>query len=223
MSGKIIIAVDGPSASGKGTVARGLAEFFSFAHLDTGLLYRAVGRMAYDIDPAMVDANIAINAARHFTADRLDNPILRNDESSSLASKVATIPAVREALLEFQRNFAVNPPANGAVLDGRDIGTIICPLAPVKLFVTASVEVRAHRRHKELETLNGYKIDYQKVLSDLQERDQRDTNRATAPLKTASDAVILDTSTMSVQDAIARAIELTNTVMRQRDRQFVCV
>ncbi len=224
MTGKIIIAVDGPSASGKGTIARGLAHHFGFSHLDTGLLYRAVGRIAFEQDPSMTQKLIAIQAAQNLTADTLNNPLLRNDESSMLASKVATIPEVREALLDYQRNFAIFPPADGAVLDGRDIGTVICPLAPVKLFVTASAEIRAKRRHSELETLLQQKIDFAAVLSDIQSRDARDMNRETAPLKPAFDSILLDTTTMSVDDAIATAIERTQNVMNRNDRKlFVCV
>jgi CMP/dCMP kinase len=224
MTGKIIIAVDGPSASGKGTIARGLARHFGFAHLDTGLLYRAVGRIAFEQDPSMTQKLIAIQAAQNLTADTLNNPLLRNDESSMLASKVATIPEVREALLDYQRNFAIFPPGSGAVLDGRDIGTVICPLAPVKLFVTASAEIRAKRRHSELETLLKQKIDFAIVLSDIQSRDARDMNRKTAPLKPAPDSVLLDTTTMSIDDAIATAIERTQSVMNTNDRKlFVCI
>jgi cytidylate kinase len=224
MTGKIIIAVDGPSASGKGTIARGLARHFGFAHLDTGLLYRAVGRIAFEQDPSMEQKFIAIRVAQNLTVDKLDNPLLRNDESSMLASKVAVIPEVREALLDYQRHFAIYPPADGAVLDGRDIGTVICPLAPVKLFVTASAEIRAKRRHSELESLSGQKIDFQTVLSDIISRDNRDINRKTAPLKPAPDSVLLDTTEMSVDNAIAKAIALTENVMNTQDRKlFVCV
>lgn len=224
MTGKIIIAVDGPSASGKGTIARGLAHHFGFAHLDTGLLYRAVGRIAFEQDPTMTQKVIAIQVAKTLTADTLCNPVLRNDESSMLASKVATIPEVRDALLDYQRNFAIFPPAEGAVLDGRDIGTVICPLAPVKLFVTASAEIRAKRRHSELEKVFQKKIDFATVLSDIQSRDARDMSRETAPLKPAFDSILLDTTTMSIDDAIATAIERTQNVMNTYDRKlFVCV
>ncbi len=224
MTGKIIIAVDGPSASGKGTIARGLAHHFGFSHLDTGLLYRAVGRMAFEQDPTMCDNRIAIMAAQNFTVDKLNNPLLRNDESSMLASKVAIIPQVREALLEYQRHFALYPPSAGAVIDGRDIGTVICPLAPVKLFVTASANVRAKRRHNELEKLLAKKMNFETVLSDILARDDRDMNRATAPLKPAHDSVVLDTTEMSINDAISQAIALTHHVMNTQDhKNFVCV
>lgn len=223
MSNTIIIAVDGPSASGKGTVAKGIAKHFNFAHLDTGLLYRAVGFLASkDQSKTSSLEHAAIQAAKNFTADILSEPFLRTDEASSLASQVATVPQVREALLDFQRNFAISPPADGAVLDGRDIGTIICPLAPVKLYVTASVEVRAKRRHAELEKLLNKKLDFDTVLKDLQSRDARDSNRTTAPLKPAVDSVTLDTSLMSIDDAIAQAIDLTQKTMMAKDKAFMC-
>ncbi|MFT6083707.1 MAG: cytidylate kinase [Alphaproteobacteria bacterium] len=223
MTGKIIIAVDGFSASGKGTISKGLAKYFRFAHLDTGLLYRGVGFLAHQQDPTLSNNDIAINIAKNFNADCLNYPELRNDTSSQLASKVATIPQVREALLDFQRNFAIAPPADGSVLDGRDIGTVICPLAPVKLFITASAFVRAQRRHKELEGMLGEKVNFDKVLHDLQERDARDANRSVAPLKAAADAVTLDTTQMSVNDAILQAIKLTQAVMHDKNRQFSCI
>lgn len=224
MTGKIIIAVDGPSASGKGTIAKGLARHFGFSHLDTGLLYRAVGRMTFEQDPTMTEKFTAIRMAQNFTVSKLDNPLLRNDESSLLASKVATIPEVRDALLDYQRNFAIYPPADGAVIDGRDIGTVICPLAPVKLFVTASAHVRAKRRHSELEKLSGQSIDFYTVLADIQSRDERDMNRKVAPLKPAPDSVTLDTTEMSINDAITQAIQLTEHVINTQDsKNFVCI
>jgi cytidylate kinase len=172
----------------------------------------------------MSDNNIPIKIAQEFKMNNLDNPLLRNDESSQLASKVAIIPQVRTALLDYQRHFAINPPADGAVLDGRDIGTVICPLAPVKLFVTANVEVRAKRRHNELEKLTGQTIDFQIVLKDLKSRDDRDMNRVTAPLRPADDSVILDTTDMSIDMAIQQAIERTDYVMKHHDKKlFVCI
>ena len=220
---KIMIAIDGPSASGKGTVARGLAEHFDFSHLDTGLLYRAVGFKSYELDPSFGNDVTPIRVAQNFDAAWLDNPELRTDEASQMASKVAVIPAVRSALLDFQRNFAVNPPRDGAVLDGRDIGTVICPKAPVKLFVTASAEERAKRRFHELTVKRNIDTTYEKVLSDLQARDARDMNRKDAPLKAAPDSVLLDTSKMSIDDAIAMAIKLTNDALASDTRRFVCV
>ncbi len=183
-----IIAIDGPAASGKGTIARALAAHFGFHHLDTGLLYRAVG--AKGGDPAV--------AAQTLDAEDLARPDLRSAEAGQAASRIAAIPEVRAALLDFQHRFAAQEP--GAVLDGRDIGTVICPDAPVKLYVTASDQVRAQRRAAELGA------DPVQMLAELQERDRRDRDRATAPLRLAEDAVVLDTSNLSITDAIARAV-----------------
>ena len=183
-----IIAIDGPAASGKGTIARALATHFGFHHLDTGLLYRATG--AKGGEPVL--------AARTLTANDLSRSDLRSAEAGQAASRVAAIPEVRAALVDFQRRFAVQEP--GAVLDGRDIGTVICPDAVVKLYVTASDQVRAVRRAAELGA------DKDVILAELQERDRRDRERATAPLKPAPDAVVLDTSDLTIPDAIARAI-----------------
>jgi len=191
------VAIDGPAAAGKGTISRAVAEHFGFAHLDTGLLYRAVGaRMLTGKEP--------VEAAQALTADDLGDPdALRTPDVAQAASKVAVIPEVRAALVDFQRAFARR--AGGAVLDGRDIGTVICPDAEAKLFVTASAEVRASRRHKEL-LERGIASDYDTVLADVRERDARDANRATAPLLPAADAVILDTSDLSIEEAVAKAI-----------------
>ncbi|HLI10926.1 MAG TPA: (d)CMP kinase [Alphaproteobacteria bacterium] len=203
----MIIAVDGPAASGKGTLARRLAERFAFAYLDTGLLYRAVGLavLRQGGDPA--DPAAAAAAARRLDLDALDDPALRGDEAGNAASKVAAIPAVRAALLELQRGFARTPPGGkkGAVLDGRDIGTVICPEAEVKLFVTASPEARARRRHKEL-LARGLDSIYARVLQDLRERDARDAARAVAPLKPAPDACVLDTSALDADQAFEAAV-----------------
>lgn len=200
MSTVPVIAVDGPAASGKGTLARKLAEHFGFHHLDTGLLYRAVGLQVADrID----DQNAAIQAARGFNPSWLADPELRTDRVAQFASKVSAIPEVRTALLEFQHRFAATPP--GAVLDGRDIGTVICPEAPVKLFVTAQVEVRAARRLKELQQ-TGVETIYAAVLQDLIDRDARDSKRAAAPLKVADGAFLLDTSALGPEDVFATAL-----------------
>jgi cytidylate kinase len=184
------VAIDGPAAAGKGTISRAVAAHFGFAHLDTGLLYRAVGAMGGD--PAV--------AARTLTEDDLARPDLRTLQAGQAASRVAVIPEVRAALLDFQRRFARR--AGGAVLDGRDIGTVICPEAEVKLFVTASAEVRAHRRWLEV---GG---DEARVLAEVKERDARDMGRADAPLKAAADAVVIDTSEMSVEEAVAQAVRV---------------
>lgn len=191
------IAIDGPAAAGKGTVARQLAAHFGFAHLDTGLLYRATGRRTLDgTDP--------VDAARALTAADLQADNLRTPEVGQAASRVAAVPEVRQALIDFQRAFAMR--AGGAVLDGRDIGTVICPDAEVKLFVTASDDVRARRRHAEL-TGTGHDVTLDEVLADLRQRDARDCARAAAPLIPADDAVQLDTSLMSIEQAIKAALE----------------
>ena len=185
------VAIDGPAAAGKGTIGRALAARFGFAHLDTGLLYRAVGaKVTEGADP--------VAAAEGLRAEDLDRPDLRSSDAGQAASRVAVIPEVRAALLAFQRAFARR--RGGAVLDGRDIGTVICPEAEVKLFVTATPEVRAHRRWLEL---GG---DAAAVLADVEARDARDMARAQAPLRPAPDAVTLDTSTMDIERAVARAV-----------------
>ncbi|HPD92517.1 MAG: (d)CMP kinase [Rhodobacter sp.] len=184
------VAVDGPAAAGKGTIGRALADRFGLAHLDTGLLYRAVG--ARGGDPVV--------AAQSLTPADLARDDLRTLAAGEAASRVAAIPAVRAALTRFQREFARRD--GGAVLDGRDIGTVICPEAEVKLFVTASPEVRAHRRWLEV---GG---DQEQVLAEVRARDLRDTSRADAPLKAAGDAVTLDTTMLSIDDAVQRAADL---------------
>jgi cytidylate kinase len=190
------IAIDGPAAAGKGTIGRALAAHFGFAHLDTGLLYRATGRrMLTGLDP--------VEAAHSLRPEDLDADDLRTPDVSQAASRVAAIPEVRQALLDFQRAFSRR--AGGAVLDGRDIGTVICPEAEVKLYVTASDAERARRRHIEL-TGKGHEVTLDEVAQDLRDRDARDSARATAPLKPAEDAVLLDTSEMTIEEAIARAV-----------------
>jgi cytidylate kinase len=203
----VIVAVDGPAASGKGTLARRLAEHLGFAHLDTGKLYRAVGHAVLSAGGDPEDAAAAARAAKALTADALDDPALLGDAAAAAASKVAAMPCVRDALLEFQQAFAANPPggAAGAVLDGRDIGTVVCPNAEVKLFVTADVAIRAARRHKELIGRGETSI-YARVLQDLKERDARDSNRAVAPLRAARDAKILDTSALDADAVLAAAL-----------------
>lgn len=193
---RFTIAIDGPAAAGKGTISRAVAAHFGFAHLDTGLLYRATGRRMLDgLDP--------VEAAQSLRPEDLEREDLRTPEVADAASKVAAIPEVRAALVDFQHAFARR--AGGAVLDGRDIGTVICPNAEVKLFVTASPEVRAERRYLEL-TGKGHDVTREQVLADVKERDARDSDRAAAPLKPAADAVVLDTSELSIDDAVARAI-----------------
>lgn len=198
-----VVAIDGPAAAGKGTVAKAVAAHFGFAHLDTGLLYRVVGRVALEkIGPSLEEDAVIALATEVSEAD-LERDDLRTAAVAQAASKVAVIPEVREALVTFQQTFAAR--AGGAVLDGRDIGTVICPDADVKLFVTASAEVRAERRYKEL-AARGEETDFDTVLADVQARDARDSERDVAPLAAAEDAIVLDTSDMSIDDAVAAAI-----------------
>lgn len=194
---RLVIAIDGPSASGKGTLAKRLAAHFKLPHLDTGLLYRAVGWAAFRTGRAPEEI-----AARLGVAD-LDDPELKGDEAGQQGSKVAANREVRANLLKLQKNFASQ--GTGAVLDGRDIGTVICPDAPVKLFVTASPEVRAERRYQELRARGGDTIK-PRVLAEMAERDRRDSERAAAPLKAAPDAYLLDTSDMDADAAFAAAL-----------------
>lgn len=203
----MIIAVDGPAASGKGTLARRLARHLGYAHLDSGKLYRAVGNAVLSAGGDPEDTAAATRAAKSLPATALDDPALLDDRVAAAASKVAAIPCVRAALLRFQQEFAENPPdgAPGAVIDGRDIGTVVCPKAEVKLFITADVAVRADRRHKEL-IARGRPIIYARVLQDLKERDARDSNRAVAPLRPARDAIKLDTSQMDPDAVFAAAL-----------------
>ena len=186
------VAIDGPAAAGKGTISRAVAVRFGFAHLDTGLLYRAVGAMGGD----------PVAAARGLRPEDMARGDLRSAEAGQAASRVAAIPEVRAALVDFQRRFARSE--GGTVLDGRDIGTVICPEAEVKLYVTASDAVRAHRRWLELQGV-GEMVAEAEVLAQLRERDRRDSARVDAPLKAAADALVLDTSEMSVDEAVARA------------------
>jgi len=208
----MIIAIDGPGAAGKGTLARRLAQALDLAFLDTGLLYRAVAAkvLAGGGDPA--DPAAAAAAARATAIADLDRPDLREETVAQGASKVAAIPEVRAALLDLQRRFAAQPPGGkrGAVLDGRDIGTVVCPDAEVKLFVTASLEARAARRQKELRARGQASI-YARVKQEMQERDTRDSARATAPLKPAPDAVVLDTSEMDADGAFRAAMDIVAT------------
>ena len=200
----MIIAVDGPAAAGKGTIARALARHFGFHFLDTGALYRMVGLAALRAAGEPITTQSAIAAAKSLDPSSFVDSDLRTEKVGAAASIVAVIPEVRAALLEFQRSFARKPP--GAVLDGRDIGTVVCPDAHAKLFVTASAEVRARRRQKELGA-----ADYEAVLADIRARDARDSQRATAPLTAAKDAVMLDTSEMDITSAVAAAIAVVET------------
>lgn len=201
------VAIDGPAASGKGTIARAVAAYFGFAHLDTGLLYRAVGKKALTYSRTGYYPEVAEQLARELTAEDLIPDDLRSADVAQAASKVAAIPQVRVVLLEFQKTFANQP--GGAVLDGRDIGTVICPDADVKLFVTAGASVRAERRYKELLD-KGEKVTLVEVLTDVKIRDARDATRDVAPMVAAEDALVLDTSEMSIEQAIAAAIAVIN-------------
>ena len=210
---KPVIAIDGPAASGKGTLARTLAKHLNFAHLDTGALYRMVGYTVLERlgDPA--DADEAIEAAEflrdYFAPDLLENPKLKSDVVGQAASKVASVPKVRDALLGLQKNFAQNPgdAFEGAILDGRDVGTVICPDAQVKLFITAEIDVRAQRRLKELQSRN-ISATYEAVLKDMRERDARDASRKAAPMKPADDAIVLETSALNAEEMFEKAAAL---------------
>lgn len=204
----MIIAIDGPAASGKGTLARRLARHFTLAHLDTGGLYRAVALHALESGGDPADPAAAEAAARQVRAADLADPRLREERVAQAASVVAAIPAVRQALLAFQRDFARHPPggAKGAVLDGRDIGTVICPDADAKLFLVAAVEARAARRFKELRDAGAPAI-YEAVLQDMKDRDARDRERRAAPLVPADDAFVLDTTALDADAAFGAALD----------------
>jgi len=208
-----IVAIDGPAAAGKGTLARRLAEEFDLAYLDTGSLYRAVAAKLLAAGGTPADGAAAASAADNLGAADLDRVDLRTEAVGAAASQVSAQPAVRAALLAFQRGFAHEPPRGfrGAILDGRDIGTVVCPEACAKLFVTASLEERARRRHEELRA-RGLDSIYADVLRDMQDRDARDAARDIAPLTAAPDAYTLDTSRLSVEDALREA----RAVLRRR-------
>lgn len=208
----MIIAVDGPAASGKGTIAKALARHYGLPHLDTGLLYRAVAATVRlrGLDPQLEADALA---ACDFDEVAMADPCLRDDEIGSLASIVSAHPAVRAALLDRQRRFAAQP--GGAVLDGRDIATVIAPRADAKLFVTAKPEVRAARRHAELAG-RGDPTPYATVLADIRARDERDSNRSAAPLVRAADAVLLDTSELTIEASVAAAVAVVERTTSER-------
>ena len=208
---RILIAVDGPGASGKGTIARALAAHFHLPHMDTGLLYRAVALNLWRWGGDPASEFEALRACDVAAVDP-DDPELRSEPISSIASRVSAYPSVRTALLDRQRQFAQQP--GGAVLDGRDIGTIVAPDADAKLFVTASSEVRAQRRVREL-LERGLPAHYEDVLTDIRARDERDSSRATAPLRQAGDADVLDTTSLDVGEAIAEAIRLVDQRLKK--------
>ncbi len=212
MTQKPTIAIDGPAAAGKGTLSRHIAAHLNYAHMDTGALYRAVGLKMLETGTSPEDA--AQTFAANFTPEDLKNPALRTDNAGQAASKVAAIPAVRTTLLQLQKNFAANPgnAYKGAVLDGRDIGTVIAPDATAKLFITARIDTRAKRRTKELLS-RGLSVTYGAVLKDMRERDTRDTKRKSAPLKPAEDAFVLDTSDLTEDQVFEKALQFIQSTL----------
>ncbi|MEQ8665024.1 MAG: (d)CMP kinase [Rhodospirillales bacterium] len=202
-----VIAVDGPAGAGKGTLCRKLADHFGYAMLDTGLLYRATGYTVLQAGGDPANADDATRAARALDMEAVDESALRNETVADAASKVAALPDVRAALLDYQRSFAAGPPAGkaGAILDGRDIGTVVCPDADVKIFITASAEVRAERRFKELQG-KGQTVIYARVLEDVKARDERDSGRGVSPMKPATDAFELDTSDLDADGVFAEVM-----------------
>jgi len=211
----MIIAIDGPAASGKGTLGKNLAEHYGLRHLDTGLLYRAVAKAVLDAGKRPSDKAAAVLAARALDHAHLNRHALQSDAIGTAASIVSAFPEVRAVLLEYQRAFAAQPP--GAVLDGRDIGTVIAPNADVKIFLVASPEERARRRTLELER-RGDNADYEMILADIRARDERDTNRPVSPLKQAPDAHLLDTTNMDISSAIRAAIDIVEATRAGRGR-----
>ncbi len=208
----MIIAIDGPAASGKGTLGKRLAAHYGFAHLDTGLIYRAVGKALLDIG-RLDDRQAAIAAAQALDPSRFDEAALKADAVGNAASVIAVIPEVRAALLTFQREFAARQP--GAVLDGRDIGTVIAPQAEVKIFVTASAEERARRRFRELQG-RGENPDEAVILRDILQRDERDASRTVAPFKPAADAHLLDTTHLDIDASIRAAVDIVEAARAGR-------
>lgn len=201
----MIIAIDGPAASGKGTLAKRIADHFGYHHLDTGLIYRAVARDVRAVDGALDSAEDAGKAARELDPATFDDPTLRHPGIGNAASVVAQIPAVRDILRAFQQKFAAQPP--GAVLDGRDIGTVVCPDADVKLFIVADTEVRAERRYLELVN-RGEAVDQDEIFDQIARRDKRDRERADSPMQAAADALLLDTTKLDIDEAFDAAVEL---------------
>jgi cytidylate kinase len=211
----MIIAIDGPAASGKGTLAKRLAAHYGYRHLDTGVIYRAVAYALIRAGADLRDEARAVQAALELDPNKFEDPILKTQTVAEAASVVSAIPRVREALVNFQRRFAAGPP--GAVLDGRDIGTVICPHAEVKIFVLADLEVRARRRTLEARA-RGEKADEAAVLADILQRDERDKNRAVAPLKPADDAYLLDNSNLDIEGGVRAAIDIVEAVRAGRQR-----
>lgn len=213
-----VVAIDGPAASGKGTLARRLAAHFGFAHLDTGRLYRAAALILLENGGDPGDAPAAERAAQQVDLACLDNPRLNEEKVAAASSRIAAIPKVRAALLAFQRGFAAHPPppARGAVLDGRDIGSVVCPEAAVKLFVVARVEERARRRAEELRGRGDTAI-YEHVLQDLTQRDTRDSDRRVAPLTAARDAIIIDTTALQAEEVFERAAGFVARALKEKE------
>ena len=206
------IAIDGPAAAGKGTLSRRIAEDYGFHHLDTGLTYRAAAKALIDRGLPLDDEAVAADVAKNLDLGGLDRSVLSAHAIGEAASKIAVMPSVRRALVEAQQGFAAREP--GTVLDGRDIGTVVCPDAPVKLYVTASAEVRAKRRHDEI-VAGGGAADYDTILDDIRRRDERDMGRADSPLKPADDAHLLDTSEMSIEAAFSAAKSFIDAALKQ--------
>src|SRR6201999_1477969 len=209
----MIIAIDGPAASGKGTLAKRLAAHYGYHHLDTGVIYRAVAYALITSGADLKDEALAVEAAMSLDSETFENPALKSQKVGSAASVVSAIPRVREVLVEFQRQFAAKPP--GAVLDGRDIGTVICPNADVKIFVVADPRVRARRRTLEARA-RGEEADEMAVLADIMARDQRDQSRSVAPLKQAADAYLLDNSNLDIEGGVRAAIDIVEAVRAGR-------
>ncbi|WP_296096976.1 (d)CMP kinase [uncultured Agrobacterium sp.] len=206
------IAIDGPAAAGKGTLSRKIAEVYGFHHLDTGLTYRATAKALLDAGKPLDDEAIAEETALHLDLAGLDRSVLSRHEVGEAASKIAVMPAVRRALVTAQRAFSLREP--GTVLDGRDIGTVVCPDVPVKLYVTASPEIRARRRYDEI-VASGGAADYEAIFADVKKRDERDMGRADSPLKPAQDAHLLDTSEMSIEAAFQAAKAIIDAAMKK--------
>ena len=211
----MIIAIDGPAASGKGTLAKRLAAHYGLRHLDTGVIYRAVAHALISQGVDLRNEAAAVGAALHLDPETFDDPVLKSHQVGSAASIVSAIPDVRAALVEFQRQFASRPP--GAVLDGRDIGTVICPNAEVKIFVVADPQIRAHRRALEAQA-RGETADEATILADILARDERDQNRAVAPLRPAEDAYLLDNSHLDIEGGVRAAIDIVEAVRAGRQR-----
>jgi cytidylate kinase len=211
----MIIAIDGPAASGKGTLAKRLAQHYGLRHLDTGVIYRAVAKALLDAGIELTDEARAAAAAMELDPEKFGDPALKSQKVGDAASVVSAFPKVREALVNFQRAFAADPP--GAVLDGRDIGTVICPDADVKIFVIADPKVRAHRRTLEAKS-RGEDADEAVILADILKRDERDQNRATAPLKAAPDAHLLDNSHLDIESGVRAAIDIIEAVRAGRQQ-----